>query len=342
MAIAFQSAVKTTGVTLASDPQDVTLAATIGAGNMVLVFIHGFNGSYTSIAVSDTLGNTYTRLPGQVINDPASALAFATVGNATNGGATTVKAHIGGGIGLDFILWVVQYSGVSAIGPTTQPEGGTAPPSTATGSVTIAEGGNVVVGAFIAADSNSGIAITNAVVTGVERGSQAFMDAGSHPMDSVVVDNTAASVSSVTVTETFSGGGGGAIPWVGALVELQAVGISSTVTATPASGPPGTAVAFTATAPIGGISPYTFSWTFGDGGTSTLQNPTHTYSTAGSFTAVLTINDSLLQSGTDKAPLVNIMSKTGGTLGNNSVGRRPLPHLSTPDRIENTSVNGGT
>lgn len=34
----------------------------------------------------------------------------------------------------------------------------------------------------------------------------------------------------------------------------------------------------------------TWSWDFGDGGTSTLQNPTHTYAAAGTYVACLTIN----------------------------------------------------
>ena len=32
-------------------------------------------------------------------------------------------------------------------------------------------------------------------------------------------------------------------------------------------------------------------WTFGDGGTSTLANPSHTYAAAGSYTATLTVTD---------------------------------------------------
>ena len=31
-----------------------------------------------------------------------------------------------------------------------------------------------------------------------------------------------------------------------------------------------------------------WSWTFGDGGTSTLQNPSHTYTAAGTYTVALT------------------------------------------------------
>ncbi len=38
--------------------------------------------------------------------------------------------------------------------------------------------------------------------------------------------------------------------------------------------------------------PITFSWTFGDGGTSTAANPSHTYSANGSYTATLTVRDS--------------------------------------------------
>jgi len=51
-------------------------------------------------------------------------------------------------------------------------------------------------------------------------------------------------------------------------------------------------VVFTATVE-GGVPGYSFLWTFGDGGTSTLQNPTHTYTVAGTYTATVTVADSL-------------------------------------------------
>ena len=38
-------------------------------------------------------------------------------------------------------------------------------------------------------------------------------------------------------------------------------------------------------------SPAAWNWNFGDGNTSTLQNPTHTYSTAGTYTVVLTASN---------------------------------------------------
>ncbi len=58
----------------------------------------------------------------------------------------------------------------------------------------------------------------------------------------------------------------------------------------PTNGPAPLQVDFTATA-SGGCAPYTWSWTFGDGATSTAQNPTHTYETPGDYTATMTVTD---------------------------------------------------
>jgi len=43
----------------------------------------------------------------------------------------------------------------------------------------------------------------------------------------------------------------------------------------------------------GGIPPYTYYWDFGDGITSTLQNPTHYYTVPGNYTVNLTVTDDL-------------------------------------------------
>ena len=43
--------------------------------------------------------------------------------------------------------------------------------------------------------------------------------------------------------------------------------------------------------PGGVIEMACYNWTFGDGGSSTSQNPFHTYSSAGSYTLTLTVSD---------------------------------------------------
>jgi PKD repeat protein len=51
---------------------------------------------------------------------------------------------------------------------------------------------------------------------------------------------------------------------------------------------PGFGVQFTNTS-HGGMPPYTYAWDFGDGGTSTDENPTHTYAAPGNYTVKLTV-----------------------------------------------------
>jgi len=62
-------------------------------------------------------------------------------------------------------------------------------------------------------------------------------------------------------------------------------------TATPNSGPAPLAVQFAANASDADGDALTYSWAFGDGGTSTIASPSHTYA-AGSYVAWLTVTDS--------------------------------------------------
>jgi PKD repeat protein len=52
-----------------------------------------------------------------------------------------------------------------------------------------------------------------------------------------------------------------------------------------------TAVTTFSSAVTGGVSPFTYAWAFGDGGTSTLANPTHTYASSGSPVAYENVTD---------------------------------------------------
>jgi len=62
------------------------------------------------------------------------------------------------------------------------------------------------------------------------------------------------------------------------------------ITADPVSGQAPLTVYFTRHV-SGGTAPFTYSWNFGDGATSTVNNPGHTYTKAGSYTVTLTVTD---------------------------------------------------
>lgn len=59
--------------------------------------------------------------------------------------------------------------------------------------------------------------------------------------------------------------------------------------------------------PSGGYPSYSFYWTFGDGGTSTQQNPTYTYSAPSSYFASVTVTDSNGNHYTASAPEVSVL-----------------------------------
>jgi len=67
---------------------------------------------------------------------------------------------------------------------------------------------------------------------------------------------------------------------------------TASFTATPTSGDAPLTVAFTDTSTAGDYSITGWAWDFGDSNTSTLQNPSHNYSTPGTYSVVLTVTDS--------------------------------------------------
>ena len=74
--------------------------------------------------------------------------------------------------------------------------------------------------------------------------------------------------------------------------------------ANPVSGAPPLVVAFTDKST--GSTPRTFQWNFGDGGTSTTSNPTHTYTAAGVYTVTLTITNSYGTDSETKAEYIRV------------------------------------
>ena len=96
------------------------------------------------------------------------------------------------------------------------------------------------------------------------------------------------------------------------------------------------------------------SWTFGDGGTSTATNPSHTYATAGSYSVTETVADSVNTSATSsKTSTVTVSSGGGGNTLTNGVpvtglsgtsGMSSVYTFTVPAGATNVSVaiSGGT
>jgi PKD repeat protein len=82
----------------------------------------------------------------------------------------------------------------------------------------------------------------------------------------------------------------------------------------PYSGTICSAVSFSGSA-SGGHPPYSYDWTFGDGGTGSGQNPTHLYASDGSYTATLTVTDSQLDTAVDTAPVTISTSSVAAEAG---------------------------
>ncbi|WP_052432461.1 PKD domain-containing protein [Streptacidiphilus carbonis] len=89
--------------------------------------------------------------------------------------------------------------------------------------------------------------------------------------------------------------------------------LSASATGSPTTGNAPLTEAFTGSA-TGGTAPYTYGWNFGDGSTSTAQNPSHTYSTAGTYTATLTVTDSASPAHTATSQVTTTVNAVGSPL----------------------------
>lgn len=82
-----------------------------------------------------------------------------------------------------------------------------------------------------------------------------------------------------------------------------------------------------------GAGPLTYKWLFGDGGTSTVSNPSHTYNTTGSFAVrLITTNSSGCSDTVIKSSFINIGAYTAAFTASSSAC------INTPVTFTNTSV----
>jgi PKD repeat protein len=122
--------------------------------------------------------------------------------------------------------------------------------------------------------------------------------------------HTYSSAGSFTVTLTISDSALATVSTTQVLTVTPLMPLTTVFKFLPLNPTVGTPVTFTAL-PSGGISPYTYAWTFGDTGTSTVNPALHTYLLNKTFTVGLTVTDSALA--------------TASTLLNITIGPAPPP-----------------
>jgi len=104
-----------------------------------------------------------------------------------------------------------------------------------------------------------------------------------------------------TTNTTIAPAAGGTMPKTPPVVEDDAeYELDVIAEAEPDEGAPPLKVEFTASVEEETGGPFTFAWDFGDGQKSTEQNPVHTYSQVGEYTATLEVTNQKGNKGTDE------------------------------------------
>src|SRR6266567_1502270 len=104
---------------------------------------------------------------------------------------------------------------------------------------------------------------------------------------------------SITMTVTDSVGSTATSPTASVTVNKK---LTITASASPTSTDTGVPVGFTAT-PVGGISPVSCTWAFGDGSSGNGCSTTHAYTSAGTMTATVDATDSIRVTATASVPV---------------------------------------
>jgi PKD repeat protein len=111
----------------------------------------------------------------------------------------------------------------------------------------------------------------------------------------ISVDQTTLGTCAVTIQANGRAGGDlyfETATYSGSISVLQVPPLQVSISANPNNGQAPLAVSFSSTV-TGGLGPYTYAWTFGDGGTSSLANPAYSYQTSGTYTVTLVVTDSM-------------------------------------------------
>jgi len=114
--------------------------------------------------------------------------------------------------------------------------------------------------------------------------------------------------------------------------------LSASCSGSPSSGVVPLDVSFTGNA-TGGTAPYSYSWNFGDGASSTAQNPSHAYTQAGTYTATLTVTDSKTSKATASTEVYASASAPPPPATGNKIEVKCNPSSASVDTIVNVPIS---
>ena len=138
-----------------------------------------------------------------------------------------------------------------------------------------------------------------AAVGGNYWSSYAGLDNGSHGFIGDGIGDTMIPTPCSTGGRPCSVAGAAGVDWYPLMVRWTLHGLNVTLSAKPLGGYPPLQVSLSGSA-IGGLLPYSYSWSFGDGSISSQQNATHTYSIKGVYIATLRVIDASTVSGSNE------------------------------------------
>ncbi|HTJ39023.1 MAG TPA: PKD domain-containing protein [Dactylosporangium sp.] len=269
------------------------------AGNTNILAI-GWTDTTASIAsVSDSAGNTYQAAIATYRGAGMSQAVYYATGIAAGADTVTVTFDQPASY-VD--LRVSEYSGVSGFDAGASGSGATGDGDSGTVATTNADDLLFAAGMSGGAYSAAGTGYTSRIITG---------------NGDITQDRAVAATGSYSATATNVG------PWIMQLAAFKAGGGGGTpapvadFTGTPTSGTTPLNVQFT-DASTG--APTSWAWTFGDGGTSTAQNPSHTYAAAGTYSVSLTAANAGGSDSVTKSGYVTVSSPTAGWPGPTNTG----------------------
>jgi PKD repeat protein len=308
--------------------ESVTFTASVSGGTSPLTYTWSGLPSSCSSADSATLDCTPTSSGtygvGLTVGDAAGGQASASVSLSVNGALsissfTVSPSHAALGQKVDFQLSTsggvsplsYAYSGLppgcktadtatlscTPTSPGTYPVLATVTDSggnraTATATVTVSGGPAVSSASWSPApvDVGQSTTLTVSVSGGASPYSYSYsnLPPGCSSSDSATITCTPSGAGTVTTDVTVQDSSGSTARGSASITVNPVLGASFTANQSRGGAP--LYVAFTSSV-SGGTSPYSYSWSFGDSGSSTSSNPDHEYSAVGNYTVTLHVRD---------------------------------------------------